>query len=181
MIFQAKTSLWILREAVISMSSTYSGLHSGIVGAVGRQLAGTENSSRMYTLGCKLMEMTDSISFYFSGVEIQVSVRDLVKKISDTCYLTFVPTQGLIDVGQDILKSAYVVVNMDNSEVGLAQATPTTKSVIVEEIGSLIPLATQAPLSNYTDLEEKLQLRRVVYFDLSGGECTCLLHEYGGV
>lgn len=142
-------------SAVIAMSSTYSGLHSDIVRAVGKQLAGTENSSGMYTLDCKLMDMTDLISFYFSGVEIRVPVRDLIKKFYDTCYLTFVPTEGLMDIGQDILKSAYVVVDMDNEEVGLAQAATATKSASVEEIGSLIPLATQAPLYSYTELEDK--------------------------
>ena len=84
-----------------------------------------------YIVPCSMLNLTDLISLYFSGIEIQVPVRDLVFQSSYYgCMLTFEEYDGPAALGQDILKSAYVVVDLDNKEVALAQATNSSSDML---------------------------------------------------
>lgn len=104
---------------------------------------------------CSMLNLTDLLSFYFSGIEIQVPLRDLIFQESTFgCCLTIDDYDGPYHLGQDILKSAYVVVDLDNKEVALAQAT-NSSSEDIEDIVSEIPLALEAPLYSYTEVAEK--------------------------
>jgi len=104
---------------------------------------------------CSLLNLTDLISFYFSGIEIQVPVRDLiVQHPYFGCLISISEFDGPYHLSQDILKSAYVVVDLDNKKVALAQATNSSNEDI-EDIVSEIPLALEAPLYSYTEVAEK--------------------------
>ncbi|SGZ50838.1 CIC11C00000004042 [Sungouiella intermedia] len=119
------------------------------------QLDVMEDFSGYDLVPCTFLNLTDLISFYFSGIEIQVPLRDLVIQSSYYgCTLALNEYAGPPIIGQDILKSAYVVVDLDNKEVALAQATNSSVEDI-EDIASEIPLALEAPLYSYTEVAEK--------------------------
>lgn len=82
---------------------------------------GEENS--LHALDCQLLQLRELISIYFSGVEIKVPVRDLVMQLTTGCYLSLTSTDnGPIEIGQNILKSTYLVVDLKEREISLAQA-----------------------------------------------------------
>lgn len=108
----------------------------------------------VYTIGCNKINLTDLISFYFSGIEIQVPVRDMVYE-SNKCYWTVAGDDGPVLIGNDVLASAYVVVDMDRKEVALAQAAGGDTQENIEDIVDDIPLALQAPLYSFTGLKEQ--------------------------
>ncbi|SGZ51247.1 CIC11C00000004599 [Sungouiella intermedia] len=113
------------------------------------------NQVSYHVVPCSLLNLTELISFYFSGIEIQVPVRDLIVQSPDFgCLISISEFDGPYHLGQDILKSAYVVVDLDNKEVALAQATISSNDDI-EDIVSEIPLALAAPLYSYTEVAEK--------------------------
>jgi len=108
-----------------------------------------------YLVPCDLLDLTDLVSFYFSGVEIQVPVRDLIfQNAYFGCEISIDERDKPPYLGQDILKSAYVVVNLDNKEVALAQASNSPDEKL-EDIVSQIPLALAAPLYSYTEVAKK--------------------------
>lgn len=109
----------------------------------------------VHILDCSFLNLTDLISFYFSGIEIEVPLRDLVfQATSGSCLLTCFEDYGPPYLGQDVLRNSYVVVDLDNKEVALAQAAASDNEEI-EDIVSSIPLALEAPLYSYTDVGEK--------------------------
>lgn len=83
-------------------------------------LRGAEENS-LHALDCQLLQLRELISIYFSGVEIEVPVRDLVMQLTTGCYLSLTSTDnGPIEIGQNILKSTYLVVDLEVREISLA-------------------------------------------------------------
>ena len=109
-----------------------------------------------YQVPCFNLELRDVIRFYFSGVELQVPVRDLVTQSYSRCWLSIGERkQGPYFIGQDILKSAYLVVDLEGREVAMAQANAISNGENIEEIGTDIPLASEAPLYSYSEAQDK--------------------------
>lgn len=113
-----------------------------------------DNYYEAHIVDCGLLNLTDLISLYFSGIEIEVPIRDLVMQSTLFCYLSFHMADGPPHIGQDVLKNAYVVVDFDSKEVALAQAA-VADSENIEDIVSGIPLALKAPLYSYTEVAVK--------------------------
>lgn len=119
----------------------------------------------VHILDCSFLNLTDLISFYFSGIEIEVPLRDLVYQASSgSCWLTCYEDYGPPYLGQDVLRNAYIVVDLDNKEVALAQAASSDNEDI-EDIVSSIPLALEAPLYSYTDVGEKYSYDEYGYLE----------------
>lgn len=116
-----------------------------------------------YEIDCDYLTLSETISFYLSGIEIQVPLRDLVFE-SYVCYFGIRPAEESFILGDNFLKNAYTVFDLENQEIALAQAAAEPKAETIEDISSTIPLALEAPYYTYTDLE--------VYYTTDGGYYT---------
>lgn len=72
---------------------------------------------------CKVKKMPGGLTFGFDGVDVVVSFDDLVYQVDDTCLFGIVKTIGQDQqiLGDTFMRSAYVVVDMDNKNIHLAQ------------------------------------------------------------
>lgn len=113
----------------------------------------SDPSESLFKIDCKYLNLTELVSFFFSGIRLQMPVRDLVFQ-SGGCYLGVKPTSTSSILGANFLRNIYVVFDMDNKEVALAQAAASEQPSTIEEIISLIPLALEAPYYSNTDLED---------------------------
>lgn len=160
--------------ALIVLSSTFLSFPLEILESFAYKTNAKKEEDGFYYYDCDVLKSHDLVSFYFGGIEIEVPLRDLVKQIVDMCYLLFNVGDGPIRLGQDILQSAYVVVDLDNEEVALAQAAGDPESsgnAKIEEISSTIPLALEAPLYSYTSVRE-LYSARLNYFSTATFEVS---------
>lgn len=117
-------------------------------------------SIQMYVASCSY---GGGIGFDFSGVQIQVPISNMMLSLSDSrtgetavdsngngvCALGLYPVSQGVDLslhyilGDSFLRSAYVVYDMENWEIALANANDSGSEDIVEII-STIPSATSA-------------------------------------
>lgn len=142
---------------VISSSLLYLSVPPEMFEEINSYFNGTDDGEDGYDVDCALLNLHELVSLYFSGIEIQVPIRDIVYRYSAGCSLSITEGNGPIVLGQNVLKSAYVVVDMDNEEVAMAQAATTSKPGDIEDITSAIPLALQAPSYSYTSVREKYE------------------------
>lgn len=114
--------------------------------------------ANIYLYGPNVTTTNETISFSFSGASIIVPVRKLVTECGPEAYclslsLNFNENVGI--VGMDVLKNAYLVIDYDNQEVGLAQAylANSEGTLLIEEMMSSIPSATEAAQYSSTFLD----------------------------
>lgn len=116
-------------------------------------LRSSSDYSSLYEIDCSYLELDQTISFYFSGIEIQVPLRDLVYQYYG-CYFGIRGTLYSTILGANFLKNAYVVYDLDNEEIAMAQAAAVERPETIEEISSTVPLALEAPYYSKTKLAE---------------------------
>lgn len=106
-----------------------------------------DHSEGVYVIECNA---SGGLTFDFSGAVIAASIEDITIPIGgvggkDYCLVGIYPTSGDYILGDTFLRSAYVVFDLENYEVGIANASRTTsKSENVEAISSGIPSASRA-------------------------------------
>lgn len=110
-------------------------------------------TAKQYEIDCSFLQLSETISFWFSGIEIEVPMRDMVFQ-SDRCWLSFTQSNTSYLLGDDFLKNAYVVYDLGNEEIALAQAAAEERPETIEAFLDSIPLALDAPFFTYTALEE---------------------------
>ena len=157
--------------ALLDSGTSLQYLPGKYVDAVASYLEATtfDDDQGMYVVPCLLLQLTDSISYYFSGVEIVVPIRDLLYQY-DQCYLGMIDSgDGTTILGDTFLKSAYVVYDFDNLEIALAQAAVEPRAETIEDIVTAIPLAVKAPFYDYTSLE-------IVYTRVDGNATLTTRH-----
>ncbi|WPK25414.1 hypothetical protein PUMCH_002727 [Australozyma saopauloensis] len=145
-----------LLGAVLESGTTFSKMPAVIVESLALSIGGTYNSrSNIFNVDCKFGGQDYNVTFDFSGVKIQVPLSDLVMKVDDKCLLTikpeFIPNMGeaVVILGDNFLRSAYVVYDLENYEIGLAQAKYTDEED-VEVITDRIPNALKASAYSQT-------------------------------
>jgi hypothetical protein len=113
-----------------------------------------EASQGAATVDCNLGNQEGSLDFDFSGVHISVPLNELVIVASVSrgqavCLLGIGPAGSSVAVlGDTFLRSAYVVYDLDNNEISLAQTNFNATSENIQEIqkGSEgVPNATGVP------------------------------------
>ena len=114
---------------------------------VGETLNGQYSSS----LGAYIVDCVDDDSYYFtidfSGAKIQVPLSNLVTQYSSNrCFLSILPQKGVdyILFGDNVLRSAYLVYDLEDFEISLAQVKYTSDEDI-STISSSVPNAKNAP------------------------------------
>jgi hypothetical protein len=94
---------------------------------------------------CSLANSDATIDFTFSGVTIQVPWNELVIELDYNCIIGISPSNSQTAVlGDTFLRSAYVVYDIANNEISLAQTDFNSNADNIQEIskGSEIPNAS---------------------------------------
>lgn len=88
----------------------------------------------------------EKLVFNFGGFNIETSLNNYIAGSSGgQCLLNIIPTDGYMGIlGDFFLRDAYVIYDMDNNEISLAQAK-FDSSENIEAITGPIPGATRAP------------------------------------
>lgn len=135
-------------------------LPTEVVESVTQYLGGyEEQESGFLRVPCYTLQLNELIGFNFSGVELRVPSRDLVFQNDGDCSLSMESSRHApYFIGGSILRSAYLVVDLESREVAIAQALTSEGDADIEEIVSGIPLAVEAPLYTYTEVAEKIIL-----------------------
>ncbi|CEP63195.1 pepsin-like aspartic protease LALA0_S07e04610g [Lachancea lanzarotensis] len=139
---------------VLDSGSTISYLPASLVSAVASSLkAQYDSSSELYLFDCSEVSDDDSFVFDFGGFQIRSSLANYVIQTSDSsqCALGMIPqTSGSYILGDNFLTAAYVVYDIDNMQISMAQANYNGGSEDVEVISSSVPGATNAPMYSST-------------------------------
>lgn len=151
-------SIPIQIPVTIALASTFLLLPYENVKNVGKQLGAVEESRNFHRLDCELLNLTSLVSFYFSGAEIQVPIRDLIKQKNGQCYLSLEVAEFPSVLGLDILKSTYLVVGLGQRQVALGQAAVSQRSSTLEPISFTIPDVATPKYFSYTLAREKFSM-----------------------
>lgn len=119
-----------------------------------------------YIQECRLVDDKGAVVFNFSGVLLEVPFKGLMQPLRDAdghiyefengeqaCELYMAPSEEII-LGDTVLRSAYVVYDLDNYEIALAPAkygVPENEHDY-EVIKNRIPRARKAPLYSDTKI-----------------------------
>lgn len=104
-------------------------------------------------------DSTGGITFDLSGVKININVSDIlfsISRFSDVhgCAVGMLPAaDDTFIFGDTFLRSVYAVFDLDNYEVGLAQAVHDTTDSNVQVINGSIPSAVKAPSYSSTRIK----------------------------
>ncbi|KAI6778412.1 Eukaryotic aspartyl protease [Emericellopsis cladophorae] len=135
---------------------------ASIYEAVGAEYSATEGVA---FVPCSLADEQAKVTFYFeSPARIDVAMSELVLDVgepgglggAEVCLFGIVPSLGsgsLSLLGDTFLRSAYVVFDLDNNEISLAQSNFKAKKSEIAEIGTgddAVPSATDADGSDAT-------------------------------
>lgn len=113
-----------------------------------------EKASAAY-IECDMIDKDYNVTYSFSGAEITVGISELILDATaegfptGTCIFGLVPSQeGLNLLGDTFLRSAYVVYDLENNEISLANTNFNPGDDDILEIGtgtSAVPGATLVP------------------------------------
>lgn len=131
-----------------------------------------------YEVDCDYNTPSLQVVFYFAGVRIEVPMSELVIRYRTTCYLDVFPmpsgSSSYALLGENFLRNAYVVYDLEEVEILLAQAEYTDEEDI-EVVTLAIPSAVQA--AGYSELSinySRSNTGTVTVVDFSGLESHIL-------
>lgn len=133
--------------------TTISYLPYSIYIQLGAMLGGTYTSYG-YRVSCTYYSDSYHFVFNFSGAQIRVPFSEMILEYSSGCYLD-VSSLGRYNVatfGDNFLRSAYIVHDLENYEILLAQFNDTDEEHI-EDILLTIPLAVKAESYSSTSID----------------------------
>lgn len=142
--------------AVLDSGTSLTVLPDSIVASIFQDLNGTYDTQNPGHIPCSLMNEDISLKFAFSTASVSVRIKEMLTSTqpgvtmadgTQGCAFGIVPTSGdSIVLGDTFLRSAYVVYDLDNNEVSLANtkfhASGVGKGDSVLEIGATVPGAT---------------------------------------
>ncbi|CUM45783.1 unnamed protein product [Debaryomyces fabryi] len=140
--------------AVLDTGSTFSYFPTSLLSSLGETLNGQFSSS----LGAYIVDCIDNNSYFFSidfsGVRIDVPLTSLIQRYSyNQCFLSILEQSNsdYILFGDNVLRSAYLVIDLDDLEISMAQVRHTTEEDVAV-ISSSVPNAVRAPGYSSTSL-----------------------------
>ncbi|KAI2817885.1 hypothetical protein CBS115989_5621 [Aspergillus niger] len=140
----------------LDTGTTMTALPSDLVNKVYDALNATyDKTYDMAYIDCDTREADYNVTYSFSGATITVSMSELIIPATEpgwpdnTCVLGLVPSQpGVNLLGDTFLRSAYVVYDLENNEISLANTNFNPGDDDILEIGtgtSAVPGATPVP------------------------------------
>jgi hypothetical protein len=132
-------------------SLTY--LPSNLANAIFQTVGGSSSTQGVQIVDCALGNSDATIDFTFSGVTIKVALNELVfinnydRRGQPICVLGILSGDGTAILGDTFLRSAYVVYDLANNQISLAQTNFNTTSSNIQEITANggVPGATVVP------------------------------------
>ncbi|CAI4888484.1 AHL_G0031340.mRNA.1.CDS.1 [Saccharomyces cerevisiae] len=85
------------------------------------------------------------LSFDFGGFDISANISNFVTPAKDRCLLNIEATDSGFVLGDAFLVDAYVVYNLEEHEVSVAQASFNDEEEDIKVISDVVPGATPAP------------------------------------
>ena len=151
--YSTTTATGALLDSGTSLTYLPNDLASGIYNAVGAQYS---ESSGYPIVDCKLQNSDATINFQFSSPTIKVPLNELVlvggvsrSSGAQVCFLGILPSGGATALlGDTFLRSAYVVYDLANNQISLAQTVFNSTTNDIQEIASGtngVPDATLVP------------------------------------
>lgn len=144
--------------ALLDSGTTYTYLPSWALDNLASSMSGSYSLSMgLYQVSCDYSSDDAYAVFDFSGARIKVPLSDLVVSYSRSCYLTILEqslTIGGVEyavLGDNFLRSAYVVYDLEDYQISLAQASYSSEEDI-DVILSSVPLAVSADYYSSTSL-----------------------------
>lgn len=161
--------------ALLDSGSTLSYFPTSLFEKFGEVLGGSySSSSQAYEIDCIDNESVQVI-FNFSGNEIKVPLTNLTLSSGRTCYLGVLNQQSdYILLGDNALRSMYLVYDLDDYEISVAQAKYTTDEDI-KIISSSVPGATNAAYYSstlYSAASEGQATQTALYRGSSSGKLS---------
>jgi yapsin 1 len=136
--------------ALLDSGTTLTYLPQAQVSAIASSLGATYSSTYgYYMMSCPSSNSDIELVYSFQGIDITVPISEVVlaaDSIGSTCALAIMASDEVI-LGDSFLRSAYVVYDLKNYEIGLAQANFTDDEDI-EVITDRIPSGTR--VSDYS-------------------------------
>lgn len=138
--------------ALLDSGTTFTYLPSSILSSFTKSLSATYVSSYgMYLVSCDYNKDSLYAIFDFSGVEIKVPLSDMIVKYRTSCYLGVLEQTSSSSslsvlyaiLGDNFLRNAYIVYDLEDYEISLAQANYTDDEDI-EVVTLSVPLAVKA-------------------------------------
>lgn len=138
-------------SALLDSGSTYSYMPKSVLS----NLASNFNAQYSYTydvymVDCLYNKPGYNVTFDFSGIKILIPLSNLLVESRNQCILTLFPITSSLStsptsiLGDNFLRSAYVVYDLDNYVIAMAPIVYTTTENI-EVISGSIPSAVNAP------------------------------------
>lgn len=139
-------------------------LPEDMVGGIIDTMLGSYNDSvLLYQVSCDYMTSIDSMLFNFSGALISVPFSDLVYFDGSFCFLEIEPIESsasdgpIAVLGANFLRHAYVVFDLEEYEISLAQVKYES-SENIEIVTSTIPRAVKAKAYSATSLASSVAI-----------------------
>ncbi|CCE79265.1 Piso0_001317 [Millerozyma farinosa CBS 7064] len=131
--------------AVLDSGSTLSYFPTVLAQKMGKTLGGKYSSSLgAYQIKCPSSNSAN-VTFDFGGAKISVPLSELVLSYGKQCYLGILESSSsYVLLGDNFLRRAYVVYDLDDAEVSLAQVNYSSDENI-QAISSSVPKASRAP------------------------------------
>lgn len=143
--------------ALLDSGTTFTYLPLDVLERFTSMLSATYSSTAgLYSLSCDYNTDDAFAVFNFSGVEIKVPLSDLIVRYRTQCYLGVLEqtlssyTYSLL--GDNFLRNAYIVYDLDDYQVSMAQVVYTDEEDI-EVISLSVPLATKAAGYSATSIQ----------------------------
>ncbi|CCC69320.1 hypothetical protein NCAS_0C03300 [Naumovozyma castellii] len=136
--------------ALLDSGTTLTYFPTQYVSLLAAQLGAQYSSSNgYYTISCDAMQdTTTKLVFDFGGFHINATLADfVVQSGTSTCFLSIIPQNSSSAIlGDTFLNNAYVVYDLDNLEISMAQAKwDQSSDEDIEVISSSVPSAVKAP------------------------------------
>lgn len=131
-------------SAVLDSGTTYQALPFFLVQQLASSLGGSGevDGQGYFVVPCEY-SADDHITYNFGSKAIDVPVSAVVARDgTGACALTIIPTSGLTILGDSFLINAYVVYDIEDNEIAIAQAKYTNEENI-QPVISTIPGATR--------------------------------------
>lgn len=141
-----------LYSANLDTGSTLSYFPKSLLNSLVSALGGGSGTSQGYTV-VKCPSSNQFMSINFSGRVVQVPLTDLVLSYRGTCLLGVIEqssSSSYILFGDNVLRSMYVVFDLDDLEISIAQAS-YSKNSNIEAIGKSVPSAV--PAASYSNTQ----------------------------
>ena len=130
---------------LLDSGTTFSCLPTEIAEAIGKSFDGKYSSDDQgYIFDCSKANNA-LLSVDFGGFNISANISNFVTQAKDHCFLNIEQSESSYMLGDAFLVNAYVVYDLENREVSIAQASFNDREEDIEVISDTVPGATPAP------------------------------------